>query len=111
MDHTSKVQTPDPLAHLSAPHPEWIKVAEGHAMVEARLSVLYSLNIDEFRKVPYRPPPVSANAPTPGHDLVITQREIEVRDGAKVALRIYKPIHQATGHPLFFNIHGGGRSL
>ncbi|KAJ3530541.1 hypothetical protein NM208_g9281 [Fusarium decemcellulare] len=96
------------VAHLSTPHPEWTKVAESHRVVEEKLSKLYSLPIDEFRKVPYRPAPLSANAPTPGNDLNITEREIEVRDGAMVALRIYQPIQLEKGHPLFFNIHGGG---
>ncbi|KAM0187495.1 hypothetical protein ACHAPI_011130 [Fusarium lateritium] len=102
------MQPARPFTHLSKPHPEWIKVAESHRAVEEKMTKLYSLPIEEFRKVSYRPAPLSANAPRPGHDLVITEREIEVRDGTKIGIRIYKPIQHSQGHPLYFNIHGGG---
>lgn len=110
-DHTSKMQPARPFTHLSEPHPEWTKVAENHRAVEERMAKLYSLPIEEFRKVPYRPAPLSATAPRPGHDLVITEQEVEVRDGTKISLRIYEPVQHSKGHPLYFNIHGGGQSL
>jgi hypothetical protein len=96
------------FAHLSAMHPEWAKVAESHKALEEKANELYSLPIEEFRKVPYRPAPLAADVPVPGRDLEITQREVVVRDGPNLMIRIYQPIKLRKGHLLFFNVHGGG---
>lgn len=99
------------FAHLAAAHPEWEKIAEDHQKIEAKLELLYGLPIEEFRKVPYRPAPLSRNAPIPGQDLTITQRMVAVRDGTLVNIRIYQPLNVTKGHLLFFNIHGGGEHI
>ncbi|KAF2020075.1 lipase esterase family protein [Aaosphaeria arxii CBS 175.79] len=96
------------FAHLSDPHPEWKTVAEDHMKNEEKLSYLYDLPIEEFRKIPYRPPPLSVNVPQPGQHLQISERQIRVRDGTKISLRIYRPMMTTGNHVLFFNIHGGG---
>jgi hypothetical protein len=96
------------FADLSAAHPEWAKVAESHKLLQEKANMLYSLPIEEFRKVPYRPAPLAADVPLPGRDLKITQREVAVRDGTNVMIRIYQPIQFGRGRILFFNVHGGG---
>lgn len=96
-------------AHLSAVNPEWAKVAESHKAIEEKSAALYSLPIEEFRKVPYRPAPLPADAPVPGRDIDITQREVIVRDGTKIMVRIYQPAKLGKAHILFFNVHGGGK--
>ncbi|EFX06321.1 lipase esterase family protein [Grosmannia clavigera kw1407] len=94
--------------HLSSPDPVWLQVAEKHQVLEPLADKLYSLPIEEFRKVPYKPPPLPANAPVIGKDVAVEQAEITVRDGAKIAARICRPIERKDGSVLFFNIHGGG---
>ncbi|KAH8714616.1 lipase esterase family protein [Ilyonectria robusta] len=96
------------FAHLSQAHPEWNKVASKQRELEPLAQRLYSLPLEEFRKVPYRPPPLPANAPVPGIDIIIREDEVIVRDGAKVKVRMYEPVHLSSRHLLFFNIHGGG---
>lgn len=96
------------FAHLSTAHSEWEEIAESHRAIEERLDKLYSLPIEEFRKVPYRPPPLPRNAPVPGQDLVISQSQVAVRDGTLLDVRIYQPLNVSDGHLLFFNVHGGG---
>lgn len=96
------------FAHLSQAHPEWSKVASKQRALEPLAQRLYSLPLEEFRKVPYGPPPLPANTPVPGIDIIIREDEVIVRDGAKVKVRIYEPVHLSSCHLLFFNIHGGG---
>lgn len=95
-------------AFLSTMHPAWRTVAERHATTEKAASALYDLATEEFRKVPYRPPPLAADAPVPGRDVQISHREISVRDGAVIGLRIYEPVTKGNSRTVFFNVHGGG---
>lgn len=97
------------FAHLSNPHPEWKKVAEAHKTIEEKLAYLYTLPIEEFRKIPYKPPPLSMDAPRPGEHVEISERQIPVRDGTEVGVRIYRPLVVSKNHVMFFNIHGGGK--
>lgn len=97
------------FAHLSNVHPEWEKVAARYKAVEQKMNELYSLPIEEFRQIPYRPPPIPAASPVLGTDINIREKEIVVRDGAQVGIRIYQPAVLGKGHLLFFNVHGGGK--
>lgn len=99
------------LRALSTPHPEWQEVAESHKAIEEKLDQLYSLPIEEFRKIPYRAAPLGTGAPEPGRDLKITESKVAVRDGTNVGIRIYQPLSEEKGRLLYFNIHGGGESL
>lgn len=96
-------------AHLSDPHPEWKKVAEEYKRIEEKTAYLYALPIEEFRKVPYKPAPLSKDAPVPGQHVEISERQIPVRDGTEIGVRIYRPLVVTKSHVMFFNIHGGGK--
>ncbi|OAL53562.1 lipase esterase family protein [Pyrenochaeta sp. DS3sAY3a] len=95
-------------AHLSDPHPEWKKVAEEYKKIEETTAHLWALPIEEFRKVPYKPAPLSKDAPKPGEHVEISERQIPVRDGTEIGVRIYRPLVITNNHVMFFNIHGGG---
>lgn len=95
--------------YLSNPDPSWLQVALKQQSLEKLADELYSLPIIEFRKVAYKPPPLPANAPIIGRDLNVDQTDIAVKDGARIGVRIYRPIDHESNHLLFFNIHGGGR--
>lgn len=95
-------------AHLSEPDAAWLAVAEAHAPLDALASKMYSLPIAEFRKVPYKPGPLPDNIPQPGVNINIRTDTVVVRDGASIGVRIYEPLKRHSGHPLFFNVHGGG---
>ncbi|KAH8648237.1 lipase esterase family protein [Ilyonectria robusta] len=95
------------FAHLSNPDPSWQKVAAKQQSLEKLADGLYCLPMTEFRKVAYGPPPLPANAPVIGTDITVEQAEISVRDGARIGLRVYRPIEDGSNRLLFFNIHGG----
>lgn len=95
-------------AHLSEPDPAWLEVAEAHAPLDELAAKMYSLPLNEFRKVPYKPGPLPANAPQPGRDVNIRTGEVVVRDGHKIGIRIYEPPVRRNDRLLFFNVHGGG---
>ncbi|KAH8896920.1 lipase esterase family protein [Thozetella sp. PMI_491] len=95
-------------SHLSEVHPDWAQVAPRHEEIEQLAAKVYSLPFEEFRKIPYKPPPVADNAPVPGKDILIRQDSAVVRDGEQITVRIYQPLHLSTNHLLFYNIHGGG---
>lgn len=93
---------------LSSPHPEWMQVADARRLLDNKAKVLLSLSAEELRKIPYQPAPLSSNAPVPGLHLNISQRQVTVRDGTDILIRIYQPLRLSKGHLLYFNIHGGG---
>jgi hypothetical protein len=97
------------FAHLSNPDPAWLQVATKQQSLEKLADELYSLPIAELREVAYRPPPLPANAPVIGRDITVARDELAVRDGARIGVRIYRPIDHGSNLLLFFNIHGGGR--
>ncbi|KAI0136172.1 lipase esterase family protein [Xylariales sp. AK1849] len=94
--------------HLSEVNPEWVEVAPEHEKIEKLVDTLYSLPLEEFRKVPYAPPPIPTDAPVPGRDINIREAKVVVRDGHNVGIRIYQPLDVGHNHMFFFNIHGGG---
>ena len=93
---------------LSKPNSAWEKVASEQLKLEPLINRLYSLPLEEYRKIPYKAPPLPANVPVPNRDLSIREDTVIVRDGALVKVRIYEPLNRGTGHLLFFNVHGGG---
>lgn len=97
--------------HLSNPSDSWLQVAEQHQTIEILSDKLYHLPINEFRQVPYRPPPLPANVPVVGKDITIENFTITVRDETEIALRAYRPINHKCDHLLFFNVHGGGTHI
>lgn len=99
---------PPRYAHLSEMSPDWAEVAHDHEEAAKLADALYKLPLEEFRKVPYKPPPLPTNVPMPGHDLKITEDMVTVRDGHAIAIRVYEPLGPGDNRPLFFNIHGGG---
>ena len=99
------------FAHLSAIHPDWEQVAEGHKAIEQASLALYNLPIEEFRKVPYRAPPLPADAPVIGQDLTVKECKVPVRDGTFIRVRIYLPLTSNKHHLIFYNVHGGGKAM
>lgn len=97
--------------HLSAPSEEWKTVSERQKLLDKMADELYSLPIREIRQIPYRPAPLPAHAPAVGRDLSIWQSSVAVSDETMITIRIYQPAHLTRGHPLYFNIHGGGETL
>lgn len=96
-------------AHLSEVNPAWDSVASQQKGLDELSKKIFSLPIKEFRALKYRPPPLPEDIPVPGRDINIAHHEIDVRDGTKIALRIYTPIHPPRCALLFFNLHGGGK--
>lgn len=101
---------PRTFEHLSIPDPSWLQIAAKQQVIDKLADVLYSLPLDEFRKVAYKPPPLPADAPVIGGDIDVEHTKITTRDGTRIGLRIYRPIDHGSNHLLLFNIHGGGRS-
>lgn len=99
---------PPRYAHLSEMSPDWIEVAHDHEEAAKLADTLYKLPLEEFRKVPYKPPPLPTNVPVPGRDLKITEDMVTVRDGYAIAIRLYQPLDPGDNRVLFLNIHGGG---
>ncbi|KAI0151074.1 lipase esterase family protein [Pestalotiopsis sp. NC0098] len=83
---------PPRYAHLSEMSPDWAEVAHDHEEAAKLADALYKLPLEEFRKVPYKPPPLPTNVPMPGHDLKITEDMVTVRDGHAIAIRVYEPL-------------------
>ncbi|CAG9986532.1 unnamed protein product [Clonostachys byssicola] len=97
--------------HLSMPDSEWLQVADKHAMVDEAAAKLYALPIEEFRKIPYQPPPLATYAPVEGRDIRIAESHVTVRDGTSIEVRIYQHISNEKSNsltPIYYNIHGGG---
>jgi hypothetical protein len=99
------------LEHLSKPSAAWETVAARQLELEPLLDRVYNLPIEEFRKIPYKVPPLPANVPLQDRDLSIREDNVTVRDGTQINIRIYEPLDRSTGHLLFFNVHGGGGIL
>ena len=97
--------------HFSEPNPAWQSVASKQREKDKISGECFALPIEEFRKIAYKPPPLPEDAPVPGQDLNITKCDVSVRDGTKISIRIYKPLNPPDAALLFFNVHGGGKSL
>lgn len=97
--------------HFSDANSAWQSVASKQREIDKISRELLALPIEKFRKIAYKPPPLPEDAPIPGKDLNITQGEVSVRDGTRISIRIYKPLNPPDAALLFFNVHGGGKSL
>lgn len=101
------------FSHLSTPDSEWLQVADEHAKADEAAAKLYALPIEEFRKIPYRPPLLASYAPVEGRDVQITKSHVTVRDGTSIGVRIYQYISNEKSTlfaPIYYNIHGGGKN-
>lgn len=87
---------------------EWELVAAIQKKKDELSRKLIALPIEHYRAVGYRPPPIPEDSPVLGKDLNIVQKEVSVRDGTKILIRIYTSINPSRGSLLFFNAHGGG---
>jgi hypothetical protein len=95
-------------AHLSQVDPAWELVAPTQQITDAAAAKFFDLPLDDFRALPYRPPPLPADVPVLRKDVAITEEKIRVRDGTTIRLRIYKPCNPPTKSLLLLNAHGGG---
>ena len=95
-------------AHLSQVDPAWELVAPTQQITDTAAAKFFDLPLQEFRALPYRPPPLPADVPVPGKDVAITEDQIRVRDGTTIGLRIYKPCDPPPKSLLLLNAHGGG---
>ncbi|EGC47049.1 lipase [Histoplasma capsulatum var. duboisii H88] len=97
-------------AHFATPHPVFESLKdEASKLVEN----LYAIeDMEEFKAAwDAFPPAVFDDGPVVGKDITIEHMNIPVRDGAKVELRIYKPINPTPQASLFFVAHGGGWTI
>ncbi|KAM5370013.1 hypothetical protein ACJZ2D_008696 [Fusarium nematophilum] len=94
--------------HLSRPNPAWNEVASTQFAIDRISDSLYSLPIEAFRQISYKPPPLPLDIPIPSRDLTIKGDQLTARDGASIKVRIYEPLNRRSRHLLFFNTHGGG---
>lgn len=92
--------------HLSEIDPEFAPL---QAQVDEMFTKLWSLPLDEF-KAGWLNAPVNLpeNAPKPDEDYVVEYKESTVRDGAKIGLKIYRPLKPASKALLVLKAHGGG---
>ncbi|KAK1462249.1 alpha/beta hydrolase fold-3 domain-containing protein [Colletotrichum melonis] len=94
--------------YLSAPHPQWETVAQTQMLIDKKSNEVHGLPIQGIRRLPYRPASLSTDAPVPGHDTIISQKSVAVRDGTEIMIRIHQPMGFTKDHPLYFDVHGGG---
>ena len=94
--------------YLSEIDPEFAPLREA---TDESFVALWSLPIDEF-KVAWldAPVPLPDDPPQPGKDYEVSDQQIPVRDGAKVGLRLYKPIEHVENAALVLKAHGGGET-
>lgn len=95
-------------AHLSDADPEWTRVEAAQRETDKFARELFALPIERLRTLGYRPPPLPADSPIPGKDILVTETKIPTRDGIAVGVRIYRALDVAPGSTLFLNAHGGG---
>jgi hypothetical protein len=107
-DAQGKGQYSQRLNFLSTPHTEWMKVAAKQEAADKITKKAFKLPVEEFRKIPYKPPPVPSYAPVPGKDINIAETKVRVRDGVEIGIRIYRPLSKNPQKILFLNVHGGG---
>ena len=103
------VAQPKPkYGYLSEIDPEFAPLREA---TDESFAALWSLPMDEFKVAWLNAPvPLPDDAPQPGKDYEVSDRQIPVRDGAKVGLRLYKPIEPVENTVLVLKAHGGGET-
>ena len=92
--------------HLSKIDPEFAPLKEE---TDRNFAALWSLPVAEFKNAWLTAPLVLPEVvPEPWKDYEVADRRIPVRDGAKIGLRIYRPIKHAGNATLVLKAHGGG---
>lgn len=103
----STIAQPKPrYGHLSKIHPEFEPLKE---TIDKRFTALWSLPLDDL-KTAYRTAPVAfpEGVPQAGKEYQVSDQEIPMRDGAKIGLRVYRPIKTKENAMLVLKAHGGG---
>lgn len=101
------VAQPKPkYGYLSEIDPDFAPLREE---TDKNFAVLWSLPMDEFKTAWLNAPiALPEDAPQPGKDYQVSDQQIPVRDGAKVGLRLYKPMEPVENAMLVLKAHGGG---
>lgn len=106
---TSSPFTPGPKnGHWSSPDPAWAAMEDA---VEQAMGPMWAadVSIDDFKKSWLAfPLALPAGCPEVGRDVVITQEEATVRDGARIGLQIYKAPGVTKDATLVYRMHSGG---
>ncbi|OAL33235.1 hypothetical protein AYO20_07552 [Fonsecaea nubica] len=105
--HRTTTAQPKPrYGHLSQIDPVFANLKDA---LDKRFSELWSLSLDDL-KTAYRnaPPALPEDVPVTGKDYQVSDREMSTRDGAKIGLRIYRPMQSRAGAVLVLKAHGGG---
>ena len=94
--------------YLSEIDPDFAPLREE---TDKNFATLWSLPMEEFKVAwLYAPVPLPEDAPLPGKDYEVSDQQIPVRDGAKVGLRLYKPVKPVEKAVLVLKAHGGGET-
>lgn len=93
--------------HLSKIDPVFASLREA---IDKRFNNLWTLPLDEL-KAAYKNAPVALpeGAPQAGKEYQVSDQEMLTRDGAKIGLRVYRPIQATTDAVLVLKAHGGGK--
>ncbi|KIW84618.1 hypothetical protein Z517_00006 [Fonsecaea pedrosoi CBS 271.37] len=99
--------TPGPkYGHLSEVDPNFALLKDE---VDKNFANLWALPLEEFKAAWLSAPvPLPDNAPEPGKDYQVLNKEAVVRDGARIGLKIYKPQNSNNDTVLVLKSHGGG---
>lgn len=80
------------------------------AAVDGHLKPLFKLPISQLRAAILAAPQVfPEGTPMPGDHFSLSHERVQVRDGAMVEVRIYKPTGACNNAPLVLVAHGGGQ--
>jgi hypothetical protein len=94
--------------YLSEIEPEFAPLRE---KTDKNFAVPWSLPMDGFKAVWLSAPvPLPEDAPQPGKDYLVSDRQVPVCDGTKVSVRLYKPIKPVNDAVLVLKAHGGGET-
>jgi acetyl esterase/lipase len=105
---TAIAQPKPKYGYLSEIDPEFGPLREE---TDKNFAALWSLPMDEFKVAWLNAPLVlPEDAPQPGKDYEVSDQQIPVRDGAKVGLRLYKPVKPVDNAVLVLKGHGGGKT-
>ena len=103
----STVAQPKPkYGHLSEIDPVYAPLKEE---ADRNFAALWSLPLDDFKNAWLTAPiALPEGVPEPGKDYQVSDQQIPMRDGAKVGLRVYKPMKDTKNAVLVLKAHGGG---
>ncbi|KAM5352564.1 hypothetical protein ACJ41O_005286 [Fusarium nematophilum] len=93
--------------HLSDLDPEFAKIKDAtDQMVDQMWEP--SLSLASFRKLWQNDQPAPQGCPREGDDVVTETRQIPMRDGALVEVKVYRARDKKPGSALVMRFHGGG---